>query len=70
MKDKILCVIQEIRDDRRQRRAVPGVALLNEVIGMCGGNRSEVIQAMNGLEEEGKIEAGHAVNDRWLKIME
>lgn len=63
-------IIRAIIADRKRRHIKPAHALLSEVqskareLGMAS---QDVLDALKALREGGMIEAGHTINDIWIK---
>lgn len=66
----IQSIIRSIIADRKHRHIKPAHALLSEVqakAGELGMARQDVLDALKALREGGMIEAGHTINDIWIK---
>lgn len=66
----IQSIIRSIVSDRKRRRITPAHALLSEVITKAAGMgmaRQDVLDALKALRQGGMIEAGHTLNDVWIK---
>lgn len=66
----LLSIIRAIIADRKRRNAKPAHALLSEVQAKAkemGMARQDVLDALKALREGGMIEAGHTINDIWIK---
>ena len=66
----IPCIIRSIVTDRKRRNVKPYHALLSEVLAKAkeyGMGKEEVMDALKALREGGMIEAGHTINDIWIK---
>lgn len=66
----IQSIIHAIIADRKRRRIKPAHALLSEVQAKAremGMARQDVLDALKALREGGMIEAGHTINDIWIK---
>lgn len=66
----IQSIIRSIIADRKRRNAKPAHALLSEVQAKAkemGMARQDALDALKALREGGMIEAGHTINDIWIK---
>ena len=67
----IQSIILSIIADRKRRHIKPAHALLSEVQAKArdaGMARQDVLDALKALREGGMIEAGHTINDIWIKL--
>ncbi|MBP1638956.1 MAG: hypothetical protein H6Q17_539 [Bacteroidetes bacterium] len=65
MKNLLIVIIGQLLSDRKQHNEVPSHVLLLELQKEV---YSQIYSALNELEVEGKIEIGHTLNDRWIKL--
>lgn len=66
----IQSIIRSIVTDRKRRNVKPCHALLSEVLAKAkehGMGKEEVMDALKELRRGGMIEAGHTLNDIWIK---
>lgn len=64
-------IIRSIITGRKRRHATPCHALLSEVLAKAkeyGMGKEEVMDALKELRRGGMIEAGHTLNDIWIKL--
>ena len=62
LEDALLEIIAEIQERKVQRRVEPALCTRMEVI-------VEMNEALNRLYTSKRIEVGHTINDRWIKVV-
>jgi hypothetical protein len=65
--EAVIDIIRRIEADKRAASRVPAHALFIEVANAYG-NADEAREELNRLYREGKIEVGHTVNDRYIRV--
>lgn len=66
---KLLGLIKQMEEERRQAKRVPSHILFTYLLSRSEMTRKELSIELNRLFREGKIEVGHTINDRWIKAI-